>query len=227
MAAEDLAHLASKMRTEWDQRARENARFYVNTASTEWSDEEFFGTGQLNIEQYILTDMINICQGKAPEQMNVLEIGCGAGRLTRALARLFGHVHAVDVSPEMIQVARSKLASYPNIHLYNNNGVDLSVLPDVIFDFAFSYIVFQHIPSLDVLLSYCREVARRLRPGGLFKFQVQGCKEAALENDTWLGVGVEESDAAELARASGFEHRYSNGAGTQYYWLWFFKSRDV
>jgi ubiquinone/menaquinone biosynthesis C-methylase UbiE len=227
MAAEDLAQLASKMRSEWDQRARENAHFYVNTASTEWSDDEFFGTGERNIEEHILTDMGNICQGKPPGQMNVLEIGCGAGRLTRALARVFGQVYAVDVSPEMIQIAQAKLGALPNVHLYNNNGVDLAVLPDVTFDFAFSYIVFQHIPSFEVLLSYCREVARRLRPGGLFKFQVQGYKEALDQADTWLGVGVSESDAAELARASGFEHRYSNGAGTQYYWLWFFKSPDA
>jgi ubiquinone/menaquinone biosynthesis C-methylase UbiE len=227
MAAEDLAQIASKMRTEWDERARENARFYVNTASTEWSDDEFFETGERNIEQYILTDMGNICQGKPPEQMSVLEIGCGAGRLTRALARVFGRVYAVDVSPEMIQIAKDKLAAQPNVHLYNNNGVDLTALPDVTFDFAFSYIVFQHIPSFEVLLSYCREVARRLRPGGLFKFQVQGCKEPGLQTDTWIGVGVSESDAAELARASGFEHRYSNGIGTQYYWLWFFKLPDA
>ena len=227
MAAKDLADLASKMRTEWDQRARENARFYVNTASTDWNDDEFFATGQHNIEEHILTDMQNICQGKDPGQMNVLEIGCGAGRLTRALARVFGQVYAVDVSSEMIQIARAKLAPVPNVHLYNNNGVDLAVLPELTFDFAFSFIVFQHIPSFDVLLSYCREVARRLRPGGLFKFQVQGYKEPDKQADTWLGVGVSESEAAELARASGFEHRYGHGAGTQYYWLWFFKSLDV
>ncbi len=227
MAADDLAQLASKMRSEWDQRARENARYYINYSPDDWSDEEFFETGERNIAQYILTDMGNICQGTPPDQMNVLEIGCGAGRLTRALAGVFGHVYAVDVSPEMIQLARGKLAGMPNVHLYNNNGVDLSVLPDMKFDFAFSYIVFQHIPSFDVLLNYCREIASRLRPGGLFKFQVQGYKDVGKEVDTWVGVGVSESDASELARSSGFELRYSDGAGTQYYWLWFFKRKDV
>ncbi len=37
--------------------------------------------------------------------MRVLEIGCGAGSITRALARLFGEVHAVDVSGEMAALA--------------------------------------------------------------------------------------------------------------------------
>ena len=52
--------------------------------------------------------------------------------------------------------------------------MDLSVLPDLEFDFAFSSIVFQHIPSRDIIENYVREVHRLLRPGALFKFQVQG-----------------------------------------------------
>ena len=90
------------MQRDWDARARENARYYVATGNTEWSDEEFFASGEQAIAEDILTDMTNICQGKDPKAMRVLEIGCGAGRLTRALANLFGEVHAVDVSGEMI-----------------------------------------------------------------------------------------------------------------------------
>jgi SAM-dependent methyltransferase len=223
MDADERLRLTATMRSEWNDRARKNARFYINTASTEWSDEEFFRTGELNVEEHILTDMHNICQGMPPREMKVLEIGCGAGRLTRALARVFGEVFAVDVSTEMMQVARAKLRDAGNVHLYCNNGVDLSVLPrDISFDFAFSFIVFQHVPSMDVIASYCREVGRRLRPGGLFKFQVQGYTKLD-KADTWLGVGVSESDAARLAQENGFEFRYSDGAGTQFYWLWFFK----
>src|SRR5580700_63477 len=95
-----------KMRDDWDQRARENARYYVATGRTEWTDEEFFASGEQAVEEDILTDMGNVYQGKDPKSMRVLEIGCGAGRLTRALAKMFGEVHAVDVSGEM--VARSK-----------------------------------------------------------------------------------------------------------------------
>src|SRR5688572_28663414 len=92
-----------KMRRDWDERARENARYYVNTARDDWSDEEFFRSGAQTMSEEILTDMINICQGTEPGDMRVLEIGCGAGRVTRALADLFGEVHGVDVSGEMIR----------------------------------------------------------------------------------------------------------------------------
>jgi SAM-dependent methyltransferase len=219
--------ILEKMRRDWDARARENARHYVATGKTDWSDEEFFASGERTVANEILNDMINVCQGKEPRQMRVLEIGCGAGRVTRALAGLFGEVHAVDVSGEMIAQARHALSGHPNAHLYQNNGMDLTVIPAGLeFDFAFSAIVFQHIPSREVIESYVREVHRLLRPGALFKFQVQGI--ASLETDpedTWLGVPYSDQQAVEMAWRCGFEPRYRHGAGDQYFWLWFFKTR--
>jgi cyclopropane fatty-acyl-phospholipid synthase-like methyltransferase len=213
-----------KMQRDWDERARENARYYVATGKEEWTDEEFFASGERTVAEEILTDMINICQGKDPKQMRVLEIGSGAGRVTRALAGLFGEVHAVDVSGEMVERATKALADRPNAHVYQNNGKDLSILPPGPYDFAFSTIVFQHIPSRDVIYSYVRDVHRLLRPGALFKFQVQG--DASMKTspeDTWLGVAFSDSDAVEMAEKCGFEPRHRHGAGDQYFWLWYFK----
>jgi SAM-dependent methyltransferase len=213
-----------KMREDWDQRAKENARYYVNTATMDWTDEEFFASGERTVADEILTDLINICQGKSAREMRALEIGCGAGRVTRALAKLFGEVHGVDVSGEMIRQAKLALQDRPNAFVYQNNGQDLEVVPPLEFDFAFSSIVFQHIPSREIIESYVREVHRLLRPGALFKFQVQG--DSSLEttpDDTWLGVPFSERQAVDMAFRCGFEPRYRHGAGEQYFWLWFFK----
>lgn len=212
------------MRVEWDARARENARYYVNTASENWTDDAFFQSGERTVAEEILTDMTNICQGKDPQAMRVLEIGCGAARVTRALAGVFGEVHAVDISPEMVAQAQAALTGFPHAHVYQNNGTDLAVVPAANFDFAFSTIVFQHIPSREVIENYVREVSRLLRPGALFKFQVQG--DVTIEStpdDTWLGVPFSREQANEMAERCGFEMRYNHGAGQQYYWLWFFK----
>jgi cyclopropane fatty-acyl-phospholipid synthase-like methyltransferase len=219
-----LQKTLEQMRADWDARARENARYYVNTATEDWNDEAFYASGELTVAEEILTDMTNICQGHDPKQMRVLEIGCGVGRVTRALANLFGEVHAVDVSGEMVERARKALASFPNAHVYQNNGMDLSVIPGGGYDFAFSTIVFQHIPSRDVIENYVREVSRLLRPGALFKFQVQGdVTLRTAEHDTWLGVPFSDDDAVRMAENCGFEPRYRHGAGQQYFWLWFFK----
>ena len=218
------SELLSKMRREWDERARENARFYVNTARHEWGDEEFFESGRATVREEILTDMINICQEKDPRDMTVLEIGCGVGRVTRALAEIFGQVYAVDVSGEMIRQAREANREIVNAHFHQNNGTDLTVLGDIEFDFAFSSIVFQHIPSREVIDCYVAEASRLLRPRGLFKFQVQGDATLVTESgDTWLGVPFSDEQAVEMAERHGFEPRYRHGAGGQYFWLWYFK----
>ncbi len=224
MQEPSLQNTLDKMRADWDARARENARYYVNTATESWTDEAFFATGERTVAEEILTDMTNICQGREPKQMKVLEIGCGAGRVTRALANLFGEVHAVDVSGEMADRAKRALEGHPHAHVYQNNGMDLSIIPGENFDFAFSTIVFQHIPSRDVIENYVREVSRLLRPGGLFKFQVQGDTTfKSAEDDTWLGVSYSDDEAVGMANRCGFEPRYRHGAGEQYFWLWFFK----
>jgi SAM-dependent methyltransferase len=219
-----LEEQLEKMRRDWDERARDNARYYVATGKDDWSDEDFFQSGERTVAEEVKTDMINICQGKQPGQMRVLEIGCGAGRVTRALSNLFGEVHGVDVSGEMVKLAGKALADRPNAHVYQNNGTDLKVIPVGDFDFAFSSIVFQHIPSREIIENYVREVGRLLRPGCLFKFQVQG--DASLEtmpDDTWLGAAFSDEQAVAMAERCGFEPRYRHGAGEQYFWLWFFK----
>jgi cyclopropane fatty-acyl-phospholipid synthase-like methyltransferase len=219
-----LDRTLDKMRRDWDERARENARFYVNTERTDWTDQEFFASGERTVAEEILTDMTNICQGKDPKQMKVLEIGCGAGRVTRALSGLFGEVHAVDVSGEMVALAQAALKDRPHARVYQNNGMDLSIVPTADFDFAFSTIVFQHIPSREVIENYVSEVHRLLRPGALFKFQVQGDPSLRTEaDDTWLGIPFSDEQAVAMAQKCGFDPRYRHGQGQQYFWLWYFK----
>jgi hypothetical protein len=120
--------------------------------------------------------------------------------------------------------ARQACADLPNVRVFQNNGMDLSVLPDIGYDFAFSTIVFQHIPSREVIVNYVRETGRLLKPGSLFKFQVQGDASISTEpDDTWLGVPFTDEQACAMAEECGFEPRYRHGAGEQYFWLWFFK----
>jgi SAM-dependent methyltransferase len=223
MADTDLQNQLDRMREDWDERARQNARHYVATGHELWDDDAFFLSGENAVADQILSDLPDICQEKSPQDMRVIEIGCGAGRITRALARFFGEVHAVDVSGEMVRAARRAVAGFPHATVYQNNGHDLTVLPGKLYDFAFSTIVFQHIPDRRIIYSYVREIHRLLRPGALFKFQVQGEPVEAGSEDTWVGVSFSDEEAVAMAEACGFEPRYRHGSGSQYFWLWFFK----
>jgi SAM-dependent methyltransferase len=234
MAALEDTRKLFRMRRDWERRARENARHYVVTGQKEWNDEEFYRSGAITLEEEIVDDLGNICQGRDPKQMRVLEIGCGAGRVTRAFAGFFGEVYAVDISREMVRQARRAVEGFPNAHVFHNNGKDLSAVrlkwwhrfglgKPVEIDFAFSFLVFQHIPSKAIIESYVREVHRLLKPGGLFKFQVQGAEIAEREADSWVGVSFSEREAREMAERCGFEMRHHYGSGEQYYVLWFFK----
>src|ERR1700730_10390450 len=207
MAGWQISKQLLRMRRDWDQRARENARHYVVTGQHQWSDEEFYQSGQLTLEEEILNDLPNICQGQNPKDMKVLEIGCGAGRVTRALAGFFGQVYAVDISPEMVRQARQAVSGLPNARVFRNNGKDLSAVcdhwgqrfgigPPLQVDFAFSFMVFQHILSRAIIKNYVRDVHRLLRPRGIFKFQVQGSPRAEAQTDgSWVGVSFTETDA--------------------------------
>lgn len=215
------------MRLEWDERARENAYHYVASGREEWSEEEFDLSGRASTEHVVLADLARIAGGRDPKQMSVLEIGCGAGRMTRPLAEIFGRVYAVDVSGEMLARARARLAHVENISWIQTDGVDLKALGDVQLDFALSYIVFQHIPDIEVIRGYIREVALRLKPGALFKFQAQGGRAAAATpNDTWSGARFSALDAVRAARENQFYIEAFEGVGEQYFWVTLRKASD-
>jgi len=115
---------------------------------------------------------------------SMLELGCGAGRMTKAFAERFGRVVAVDISAEMLARAQALLPETKNIDWTLGNGSDLSAVPDGSVDFAFSYIVLQHMPTRDLTLFYIRELLRVLKDDGIFLFQFNGLQRPSMN---WRG----------------------------------------
>lgn len=218
--SEDLAAVAHRMRHDWNQRAREDAEHFVYTRDSDADEAGFSASGCANYNQLVRPYLPVLLNGAAVSDSRVLEIGCGVGRMTRWFAEEFGEVHALDVSPEMIAQARVRLAGYRNLTLHTGTGVDLEPLPDGYFDLVFSYIVFQHIPSAAVIRSYVREAARVLKPGGAFKFQVNGDQsQAYLEHvrDTWQGETFSRQEIGEFLSEAGLELVTIEDPGTQYF----------
>jgi ubiquinone/menaquinone biosynthesis C-methylase UbiE len=73
----------------------------------------------------------------------ILEIGCGNGRMTEFIAQQFKRVYAVDISSEMISLARNRLSHVNNIVWVESDG-EKYLIDDNVIDLVFSYIVFQH-----------------------------------------------------------------------------------
>ena len=162
-----------RMSRDWDERARADA-FYYSTwkVGHKWDPEEFFESGERDCELFV--DPVIRELGLNAERSAMLELGCGVGRMTKALAARFDIVHATDVSGEMVEQARGHCPELGNVHWEVTNGFDLSSIGDGNLDFAFSFLVFQHVPQKEIVLRNVVEMLRVLRPGGGFLFQYNG-----------------------------------------------------
>jgi SAM-dependent methyltransferase len=103
--------------------------------------------------------------GADPRGGTCVEVGCGPGRMTGALAERFDRVVAVDVSPAMLERARENVTA-PNVQFQLVSGEGLDGLDHGIADAVICYLVLQHLPSAAVIRSYLREFARVLAPRG-------------------------------------------------------------
>lgn len=104
------------------------------------------------------------------DDANVLEVGCGIGRILYHVAPHCSELHGVDISAEMIRQARTHLRHLKNVHLDVGSGSDLPYPSDT-FDLLYSCRVFQHIPK-NIVLNYLKEAHRVLKPGKKFALQI-------------------------------------------------------
>lgn len=106
--------------------------------------------------------------GYRPSHSDVaVEIGCGVGRITRAIAQDAGEVHAFDISEEMVEIARNRGPQNAVFHI--NDGASLD-LPAASADIVVAYCVFQHLPNSDMLGRYLREMKRVAKPNAILTF---------------------------------------------------------
>ncbi len=91
-----------------------------------------------------------------------LEIGCGTGNFARRLAALSEQVLAMDLSPEMIRLARERSAEFPNIEfqLADVREVPLNLAS---FDCIATIATLHHLPLTEVL----QKMKAALKPGGV------------------------------------------------------------
>jgi len=95
--------------------------------------------------------------------MTVLELGCGTGSFTRGLARSRADIIAIDVSPELLEIAKTNCPS--NVRYQIQNAYALSYSEGV-FDSVVGSSVLHHLEIEKAL----RDIYRVLKPAGTIYF---------------------------------------------------------
>ena len=233
------------MRQDWDRRAREDASYYVAFGRRGQRREEFFVTAT-EVLRTLREEFRRLRPDTDFRKLSAIEIGCGPGRLMVPMSETFGRIVGVDVSGEMVRLARENLAGLSNAEVRKCNGSDLAGLEDESFDYCYSYAVFQHIPSADVVWNYLREARRVLKPGGLMKVQLNGLPVPAGDSrpepvrgwslraavpgnlvrppavcspDTWSGARLRPEEVARFAADEKLHLLSMDGFDSQYLWV--------
>ena len=216
---EELHPILKKMKNDWNERALEDAEKFVYSKGVNLTFQQYDEYTRLEpprMAELLKTTFSNI----STSNMKILEIGCGIGRLTNGLLSFFGHYIGIDVSEEMINIAKNRLGNLSNVEFYVNNGFDLNMVDDSTIDLVLEAYVFQHIPQKRIVNNYCKEAFRVLKTGGFFMAlfwkdkldrEYEGVdsgqytgNNVANTNDTIYGVQFNENEIKEMLTKLGF-----------------------
>lgn len=215
----DDSNVLDCMRRDWNERAREDPHYYVAFGRRAQDDAEFLATAA-DVVRAMRGELKRLCPSGRPRTrgLKALEIGCGPGRLMLPLSSDFEEIHGTDISDEMIRLAAERLREIPHAHVHHTLQSDLSIFPGESFDFVYSYAVFQHIPSREVVFGYLEEARRVLKRGGILKCQINGLPATSARYTTWEGVRVTSGEIADFVLRHDFQLLCLEGAATQYMW---------
>lgn len=231
-----------RLRARWVERSGDDRLFYINADRTDWTDEDFLASGELDVAREV-DPHLHLLPRPARESV-ALDVGSGVGRLTRALATRFARVEGIDISPRMVEEARGFAPPVPESVRYQVcDGGGSIPLDDGAVDFAFSFLVLQHVPSARLVRRYLQEVGRVLVPGGIARLQVNGRRRplrarvvvglvgservplvhrkprVKLDPHSTMGVVLSGRDARRLVGGAGLELCSLEGEGQQHQWL--------
>lgn len=122
---------------------------------------------------------------RLPIEGRVLELGCGTGLWTRRLARRAQHVHAIDVAPEMLERAQTRLAGVDHVTF------ELADLyrwrPTSTYDVVFFSFVLSHVPP-HMAPRFWHVVSSSLADAGMIAFVDDAPSRHDVEH--WLAGGI-------------------------------------
>jgi len=186
----------------WEQLAHKNSRYYINSDKGKGiTEEEFLKSGWDDFMAHVWKD--NTLTGSFRFKDSVIvDIGCGTGRILRFMADYFKKVIGVDISSEMIKQAKERMQTCSNYELYETDGETIPLSGDSV-DIVFSYLVFQHMKTREMVEKNFFEAYRVLKKDGVFKVRLRTDEIQNMEN-WWAGVNYTEPQIKELSIRCGF-----------------------
>ncbi len=99
---------------------------------------------------------------------HILEIGCGTGAVTQRLVERGATLVALDQNPEMLDLARARLARTPKaaVTWLEQSAAEIDQMPEACFDAVVASLVLSEM-SAGERRFVLAAAARRLRPGGV------------------------------------------------------------
>lgn len=159
-----------------------------------------YGLGRPELLQAATAELVQLVRswGLLGQQKSVLDLGCGIGRLSAAIAGEADSVVGIDVSQAMIAAARRRCATMANVTFTATGGRDLAAFEDQAFDLILAVDVFPYLvdSGLGLAARHVNEAARVLRPGGallIFNFSYRG------------DIATHRRDLARLAQPAGLQ----------------------
>lgn len=117
-----------------------------------------------------------------PKKARVIDIGCGPGRDAQFFAERGVEVHGIDLSAEMVELARKRV---PQAH-FDQTAIEELAFPQASFDGAWASASLHHLPKKR-LLEVLNSVRQLLKVGGLFYLTVKQGRGEGLSQDSRYG----------------------------------------
>ncbi len=113
-------------------------------------------------------EMSDLLAPEAPGGADVLDLGCGIGRVAAALAPRCRSVLGLDVSAGMVAEARRRCAEHPNLQFEVTPGQNLAFLHPQSFDLVLAIDSFPYLVQAgpEIVAAHLADAVRILRPGG-------------------------------------------------------------
>ncbi len=170
-----------------------------NNESTSWGGvatwyDDLLGEKDTYQEKVILPALERLCSSFKGKR--ILDLACGQGYFSRALRNIGADVIGVDISSELIDLARTH--SPKEIVFHVSSAHDLSFIPSASIDAAVSVLALQNINDLSKVFT---EVKRVLKSSGVFMVILN---HPAFRNPRQSSWGFDDEQEIQYRRLDGY-----------------------